>query len=217
MQPPPAPKPRRRIPWLWIIGSLFVGFVIGFASHVPPSAPAGSVTPQQTLSAAANEQTAVSLDQTNIAGSPQPPVTPIPAETPPTTPPSPHGDIGLTQTSGVWKITVNSIAPTTSDNQFEVPKAGNQFVLINFTALNTGTSAHDMNPFYFTLRDTSGTSYAFAGLTVAKSPDGTVVGGQKLRGDLSYELPKALHQVTLQFDSPDDLDGSQVVQWNLSI
>ncbi len=138
------------------------------------------------------------------------PMTPVPS-------PAPQNDLGVSQTSGVWTITVNSIRPVVSTNEFEVPKPGNQFVLINFTAKNTDSAAHDMNPFYFTLRDGQGNSYDVTGLTVARNPDGTVVGGQQLRGDLAYELPKTLHSLVLQFDSPDDLDNSQVVQWQLSV
>jgi Domain of unknown function (DUF4352) len=130
---------------------------------------------------------------------------------------TPQNDIGSSKQSGPWSITVNSVKPTVSDNQFEVPKPGNQFVLINFTALNTESAAHDMNPYYFTLRDDQGNSYDLTALTVASSAEGTVVGGQKLRGDLAYELPKTLHSLVLQFDSPYDVDRSQIVQWNLSL
>jgi hypothetical protein len=121
------------------------------------------------------------------------------------------------QLSGVWTITVNNIKTVLSSNEFEVPNAGDEFIDINFTAVNTDTAAHEMNPFYFSLRDDSGTSYDLTPLTVAANPDGTVVSGQKLRGDLTYEIPKSIHSLTLQFDTPDDLDNSQIIQWDLTV
>lgn len=138
----------------------------------------------------------------------------------PTSQPSPtvhQTGVGATQTSGAWSITVNSIKQTASGNEFEVPKAGDEFILINMTALNTGSSPSDMNIFDFTLRDASGTSYDSTIIDVAHDPSGTVVGGQKVRGDLTYEIPKSVHSVTLQFDDPSDFDNSQVVQWNLTV
>ena len=141
------------------------------------------------------------------------------AMTPTAVPTTPIVTIGVdsTQSSGVWSITVNSVKTVVSSNEFEVPKAGDEFIDINFTAANTDTAAHEMNPFYFTLRDDSGTSYDWNPLTIAANPDGTVVGGQRLRGDLTYEIPQSVHSLTLQFDSPEDIDNTQVVQWNLSV
>lgn len=194
--------------------ALIVASVFAFGGNATgaPSAQAG-----QTATASANATnvavslTALSNDLTQTAMTPD---TSLPTPTPT---PAPQNGIGSSQTSGFWSITINSVKPTVSTNEFEVPKPGNQFVLINFTAHNNDVAPHDMNPFYFALRDDSGTSYDFTGLTVAVNPDGTVVAGQQLRGDLSYELPLSLHQVTLQFDPPEDTDSSQIVQWTLSV
>lgn len=193
-----------------VVASLVIGIV----------AKAGSVTPTVTVNTAATVasnnatvnagETAVTNNLTQIA------MTPTAIPTTPVSTTSQTG-VGSTQSSGVWTITVNSIKTVVSSNEFEVPKAGDEFIDINFTAVNTDTAAHEMNPFYFTLRDDSGTSYDFNPLTVAANPDGTVVSGQKLRGDLTYEIPKSIHSLTLQFDTPDDLDNSQIIQWDLTM
>ncbi len=154
--------------------------------------------------------TAITSDLTQTAMTP----TAIPTTTVPT---MSQTGVGSTQSSGVWTITINSIKTVVSSNEFEVPKAGDEFIAINFTAVNTDTAAHEMNPFYYTLRDDSGTSYDLTLLTIAANPDGTVVSGQKLRGDLTYEIPKSIHSLTLQFDTPDDLDNSQIIQWDLTV
>lgn len=176
-----------------------------------PADQQATATVNAASTAAAIGETAITNDLTQQAMTPTArPPSPVPS-------PTPQTGIGGTQQSGPWSITINSVKPTVSDNQFEVPKAGNQFILINFTAQNTSGGAQDMNPFYFTLRDDSGTTYDLTALTVARDPSGTVLAAQKLRGDLSYELPKTLHSFTLQFDVPDDVDHSEVVQWNLTI
>ena len=74
-----------------------------------------------------------------------------------------------------------------------------------------------MSPVYFTLRDEQGNTYDIAYITVPHDPRGTVVAGQQIRGDLSYEIPQSIHQYILQFNSPPDFDYSQVVQWNLTV
>src|SRR5713101_5444617 len=187
-------------------------FILALALAACGSQPA-ELSPND-LTATATHNAAVAAGETAISNDQLTQAAMSPSSTPTVTPyPTPQTGIGGTQQSGPWSITINSIKPTVSDNQFEVPKAGNQFVLVNFTAQNTSGGAEDMNPYYFTLRDSQGTTYDLTALTVASSPEGTVLPGQKLRGDLSYELPKSLHDVTLQFDTPSDIDNSQVVQW----
>ena len=225
---PPAQPPRKSIPnrtkfavaFLATLIFIAVFLVIGIVANAGGATPTVDTSATATAQAQNDNATAAALETADAASNiqlsndlTQQAMTPTPV---PTTPVDTTG-VGSTQSSGLWSITINSIKPTVSGNQFEVPKPGNQFILINFTALNTDSAAHDMNPFYFTLRDDSGTSYDIAIVDTAHSADGTVVGGQKLRGDLPYEIPKTLHNLTLQFDSPDDFSHSQVVQWNLSI
>ncbi len=124
--------------------------------------------------------------------------------------------VGKQVSAGTWKITVNS-AKTSTGNEFDTPKSGNIYLLIDFTAKNTDTSNHDMSPIYFTLRDNQGNTYDLAYITVPSDPRGAVVAGQQLRGDLSYEVPKSLHSFILQFDPPTDSDDSQIVQWIIQV
>lgn len=196
--------------------SVFILAIIIAIASTSGASPVPGLNATATAKTGANNATVsagltgITSDQTQTAMTP----TAIP-----TTPVSTTSQIGVssTQTSGVWTITVNSIKMVVSSNEFEVPKAGDEFIAINFTSVNSDTSAHEMNPFYFSLRDDSGTSYDLYPLTIAANPDGIVVGGQKLRGDLTYEIPKSTHSLTLQFDTPDDLDNSQIIQWNLTV
>lgn len=224
---PQSPPPKKRmstgskVALAFISALLAVCLLIVVVIEAQPSAPQFSAADQNAtatanaasiaatnaaaLDATANAQ--LSADLTEQANAP----TPVP-----TTPVASTG-VGSAQSSGAWTITVNSIKPTSGGPYDSAPKAGDLYILINFTALNAGTSAQDMSPIYFTLRDDQGDTFDLAYITVPSDPRGTVVSGQKLRGDLSYEIPKSLHSLTLQFDSPDDFDNSQVVQWNLTI
>ncbi len=222
-QQPPIP-PKKHVSrtdkiLFFVIGAVVSIFILAIiiaiasTSAAPPVPDLNATATAKTLANNATVSaglTAITSDQTQTA------MTPTAIPTTPVSTTSQTG-VGSTQTSGIWTNTVNSIKTVVSSNEFEVPKAGDEFIAINFTAVNTDTAAHEMNPFYFTLRDDSGASYNFNPLTIAANPDGTVVGGQKLRGDLTYEIPKSIHSLTLQFDTPDDLDNSQIIQWDLTV
>jgi hypothetical protein len=222
-QPPIPPKKRTDKIVLAVIGAVVSIFILAIIIAIANTSAAHNLNATATANAHNLNATAIANNATVSAGltaitsdQTQTAMTPTAI---PTTPVSTTSQTGVssTQTSGVWTITVNSIKTVVSTNEFEVPKAGDEFIAINFTAVNTDTAAHEMNPFYFTLRDDAGTSYDFNPLTIAANPDGTVVSGQKLRGDLTYEIPKSMHSLTLQFDTPDDLDKSQIIQWNLTV
>lgn len=190
--------------------------IIVFASAGTPQTVSLSQADQQ---ATVTQQTAVAAGETAITNDQLTQAASVPTVEP-TMPPvtfTPQNDAGTSQTSGAWSITINSVKTTAGGPYDAAPKAGDVYILINFTAHNNDIGAQDMSPVYFALRDDQGNTYDLAYITVPHDPRGTVVSGQNLRGDLSYEIPASLHTFTLQFDSPDDFDNSQVVQWNLSV
>lgn len=227
MQPPRKQVPKKSKFAIGLLATLLfvaVFLVIGIIAKAGNAAPSPTVNVAAT-SAASDNLTATALTNqyaTVIATSEvglshdltQTAMTPTAQ---PTTPVVATTGVGSTQSSGPWSITINSIQPTQGGPYDSAPKSGDIYIDINFTANNTASAANDMSPVYFTLRDDQGSTYALAYITVPSDPRGTVVGGQKLRGDLSYEIPKSVHSLTLQFDSPDDLDNSQIVQWNLIV
>lgn len=216
LSPAPPKRPRRsRVILIGVIAIIVVlaGLAVLIGQAKTPVAPVGATpTIDATLTAESN---AVNTGDANasaeLTAEAMTPTTP-PA---PTQPPAATG-IGATQSSGPWAITINSVS-TSQGDQYDTPKAGDTYLLVNFTGKNTGSSNLDMSPIYFTLRDEQGNSYDIAYITVPHDPRGTVVAGQQIRGDLSYEVPQAIHQFILQFDSPTDFDNSQVVQWYLSV
>lgn len=203
----PPRKPKRSVPgWLYLLVGLIIGAVLGYAIHTTPSS-SGSSTHQAT------SQATIAVTSTTVPTQ-APTPTPVPAEKPTQTPtPNPHGDIGVTQTTDLWAITVNSIG-TSTGTDIDTPKAGNIYVIVNITAQNNDTS-NRLIASTFKLLDNQGSSFD---TTIISDPHifvgGNVVAGQKLRGDLVYEIPKSLHSFTLQFDP--NFDPSLTVQWNLS-
>ena len=218
MMPPPS-KQAPRGPWMYVAVGLIVGLFMGLIIGIPIGVNAGgqstatssqsSLSEQQTSSAALTA-TAIyqaNLEQTQLPTAP--PDTPVPTQ-----PPNPRGEIGVPQTSGNWLVTVNSIKPTPGD-EFDTPKAGDQYIAINLTVKNVGTSNNTMADIDFTLRDSQGDSFDSVVLNGHNEPTGDVIAGQQVRGDLVYEVPKSLHTFVLLFD--DSFDASQAVQWNLSL
>lgn len=175
---------------------------------------------QAQANATAQEATSVAAWQATQTAQPN---TPVPSDTPtsvptqqptPTTPPNPQGDVGVTQQSGIWTLTVNSVKTSTGD-QFDTPKSGDIYVIVNVTALNTDSVTHTINGIFFVLIDSQGNNYDQTFIASQQKNYGDVVAGQKLRGDTVFEVPTSLTSFTLQFE--DSITSSPIVQWNLSV
>jgi hypothetical protein len=218
MQPGPQPsKKPSRSRFLFVLAIILVLIAVGsgiaaIGSNHKTTTTAGQPPKAVTLTASAHI-IATGIARLNADLTAQA-LTPT---TPPDTPTPASMGIGTTQSSGSWSITINSMSTSQGDQYDTPPKSGDIYLLINFTGNNTGSSNLDMSPVYFTLRDEQGNTYDIAYITVPHDPRGTVVAGQQIRGDLSYEIPQSIHQYILQFDSPPDFDYSQVVQWNLTV
>lgn len=233
-QPMPPQKPYRNTPakqavmviatFVCVFGALFA-----VAYGLKANSGASTLTSDQLTATAqsslSDQQTMTTYEQTNTAGdataiaqetayasSPiatAPPYTPVP-----TTPPNPQGDIGVTQQSGIWAVTVNSVKASQGDT-YDTPKAGDYYIIINTTAVNTDTQTHTLNGIFFTLIDNQGNNYDETFIANQQKNYGDVVGGQKLRGDTVFEVPTSLKSFTLQFE--DVITQSQIMQWNLSV
>jgi hypothetical protein len=143
------------------------------------------------------------------------PIATAPPDTPtPTTPPNPHGDIGVSQQSGIWDVTVDSIT-TSQGEDYNQPKAGDVFVIVLLTAKNTDSATQTISVIDFTLRSSDGTTYSFAFLSNVPAISGDVLSGQQIKGGEVFEVPASVHDFELQFDA--DFDPNNTVQWNLSV
>ena len=121
--------------------------------------------------------------------------------------------VGEPATSGTWQVTINS-AKTSQGGQYDQAlKPGDIYLTIDFTLKNNSTTAQSL--WLFTMRDAQGNTYDSTYLDGDKQSYGTIVSGQQLTGDLSYEVPTAIHSFVLQFDPVNDYDHSQIVQFTI--
>lgn len=94
---------------------------------------------------------------------------------------------------GDIQIVINEVKEIPGTEFFK-PEAGNRFVIIDVTMENVGTADHAASSIMeFTLKDDTGQEYnesisaevAYGG----KAPGGTIIPGDKLRGQIGYEIP----------------------------
>lgn len=112
-----------------------------------------------------------------------------------------------------WTVTVNSVK-TSQGDEFDTPKAGNIFVVIDVTLKNTSTEVqHASGLGQWNMRDNTGQNVSTS--LMGKDPGGAMSPGSLLRGQLSYEVPKSEHSFILQF--VPDPGASSLTEWNISI
>ena len=127
--------------------------------------------------------------------------------------------IGKTyQIGGTWTITVNSIKKLSVDpaNPYIKPDTGKQFIVLNVTMANASTSTqHVSDILMFDLRDANGQTAKIAFLQSAEqAPNGPVSAGEKLTGDLVYQVPTAQHTLSLGFVPSM---GAERTEWTFSV
>ena len=196
-----TPKPKRRRLWI-ILGVIVAILVIGtivLASQIPAATP--GITPQATHPATQATQPAAA-----------------PTTQPATQPPQVNtNSIGkAVQVSGTWLVTVNS-AKTTNGDQFDTPKTGNTYLVVDVTLQNTSSTNQVVSSFImFSLKDSTGQQYTQTFTSFAKaSPDGTLKPNSLLRGQMVYEVPTSVHMFTFSFQS--DFIGNDFTEWPLAI
>ncbi len=108
-------------------------------------------------------------------------------------------------------VTVNSVAPYTSNNQFMQPKNGNKFVTVDISLTNTSKDAFDYNVLDFRLQDNQ--SYSYTNAATDHEPyltTGALQPGQTTRGFIDYEIPGNNTPTQVVF-TPGFLSTSQII------
>ncbi|GER82472.1 MAG: DUF4352 domain-containing protein [Thermogemmatispora sp.] len=134
-----------------------------------------------------------------------------------TAPATQHFKVGqVVKVGNTWQVTVLGVK-TSSGDEFNQPKAGDTFLLIDVSLKNLSSSEQSVSSVMnFTLRDSSGQQMDFTIVTSApKTPDGKVEAGGQIRGTLAYEVPLSEHHYTLAFVS-DLLESGQTI-WDITI
>jgi len=128
---------------------------------------------------------------------------------------SKHFKVGSTvAVDNTWTVTVSSAKTDPVDGQFNIPKSGNTYVLIDVTMKNTSSSQQDSSGLaQFTLRGTDGTNYD-EDLSYSKDPGGQVNPGEPIKGTLAYQVPTGTKHFELNFAS--DIISNQVT-WDINV
>ncbi|MGZ3644248.1 MAG: DUF4352 domain-containing protein [Ktedonobacteraceae bacterium] len=104
-------------------------------------------------------------------------------------------------------MTLNSVKTSTGD-QFSTPDAGMVYLVADVTVGNLSSTSQDISTFLsFRLQDTTGLAYDETVTDIGPAPNGPIEPGSKLRGPIVYEIPKTMHDFTLQFQG-NGTDGS---------
>ncbi|GHO70861.1 hypothetical protein KSC_097530 [Ktedonobacter sp. SOSP1-52] len=131
---------------------------------------------------------------------------------------SKHYTVGQTvKTGDTWEVTVNSVK-TSNGEDYLKPDDGNIFIIINVTTHNISAKEQIISSLLnFRLREADGTEAksAFLSSSVSNPPDGKVATGDKIRGDLVYQVPANQKQFTFLFDN-DIMESGQTI-WDINI
>jgi hypothetical protein len=204
MPPQPLSPKKQRGPWLWIVGGCLGLIVLSIIVGVIIIATAARTVSTQINNAAATVTVAAGNSNTSA--------------TQPTTSSSSGGDykVGQTATVGSMSMTLNSVK-TTQGGPYDNLKAGDTFLIVDVTVKNgTGSPKNVSSGVDFKLNDSTGQSYTETVITGETPPDDTALrDGAKLRGQLTYQVPKSMKQFTFTYQ-PDFLSSDQAT-WDINL
>jgi hypothetical protein len=106
--------------------------------------------------------------------------------------------------TGDLVLTVNEVT-TPKDSQLAKPKAGMHFLIVDVTVENKATKAANLSSMLqMRLKDASGQAYGvdlMASTTSGgKTPDGELAPGEKIKGQIGYEVPEDAEGLLFVFD-----------------
>ncbi|MBE3556580.1 MAG: DUF4352 domain-containing protein [Firmicutes bacterium] len=112
-----------------------------------------------------------------------------------------HFAIGDHVKMGDLVLTVNS-ARQSSGSEFDQPQSGHVYEIVNATLENTGQKSEAISSLaMFSLKDSEGYKYSITFVSDAKGQlDGELAPGDKMRGELAFEIPKTAKGLQLLFE-----------------
>jgi hypothetical protein len=191
-QPPPPKKKSHKKRWFLIGGIIVLMLIIG---GIASAMGGGSKSPTRTPAPTTPSTQAIqpTAKPTQVAATPV---------------------IGKPwKVNDTWTVTVNAVY-TSQGDQYTAPAAGQTYLVVDVTLVNTSNQTqHASGLVQWALKDPSGQTYNDT-LLIGTDPGGTVAAGGKIRGQIAYKVPLAIHTYTLQF-TPDF--GNDVAEWTVKI
>ncbi len=187
--PPPQKKSRT---WLWIVLGVVALVILGCIGFTTLAAR----TATNTINTVATNVSTTATTASNPSSAPK-------------------GSIGkAVVVDSDWTVTLNKVS-TSTGSEFDKPKAGNIFLVVNVTLKNTSSTTQNASTVVqWSLKDSTGQTYD-QDIAFGKGPDGTIATGGLLRGNIAYEVPKSVHSYILQFVA--GIGSSDLVEWDVSI
>lgn len=113
-------------------------------------------------------------------------------------------NVGDTIEIGTLMLTVNEITYPAGD-QFNKPSAGNKYLVVDLTIENKGTSAAGISTLLqMWVKDSTGQKFTMdlMATTAAKgaTPDGELAAGEKVRGQVGFQVPENATGLVFVFD-----------------
>ncbi len=112
-------------------------------------------------------------------------------------------------------VTINSFKTSKGDD-FDQPKSGNTFVIVDMTIKNISNEEQDISTdLQCTLKDSTGQKYDETILSNATDPGGKLAAGDIVKGQIPYEVSASQHDFTFAFEA-DIVSGGQTI-WDLHV
>jgi uncharacterized protein DUF4352 len=112
-------------------------------------------------------------------------------------------------------VTINSFK-TSKGDEFDKPKSGNTFVIVDLTIKNVSNEEQDISTdLQCTLKDSTGQKYDETILSNATDPGGKLAAGDIVKGQIPYEVSASQHDFTFAFEA-DIISSGQTV-WDLHL
>lgn len=134
-----------------------------------------------------------------------------------TTPPkAQHFKVGdQVKVGDSYLVIVNSVK-TSAGSGYDHPDAGKIYVVVDLSITNTSSEQQTISTLLqFTLKDGEGQKYNDTYVSGYNDPGGDLAPGDKVKGQMVYEVPKTLHSFTFNFE-PDPF-GQGIIVWDISI
>ena len=112
--------------------------------------------------------------------------------------------VGETDSNTVWSMRLNSVNTSTGDQAYP-PDAGTIYLVADVTIGNLLSYSQDVSSrLSFQVQDSAGQTYDEAYTDIGADPNGSIQPGSVLHGQIVFEVPKTMHDFTLQFQENGD-------------
>jgi hypothetical protein len=203
---------RKLIKWIGIaLGACLLLAVVAAALNGGK----GSATPTPAAAVASSAKVAEKAPAaTTVAKATEAPkATPTPAPTATPMPAPKLGQVGQPMEAGGVAVTVNKVSRADAIGELWKPAEGSVYLVVDVTIATVSRDEAPYNPMYLKVKDADGFEYA----TAISAPDptlksGTCVKGEKVRGNVAFEVKSGASGFVLTYEPLVILGGYEPIR-----